>query len=230
MTSRPRRPYCHLVVEIRKAAFDPAKLNRQLALPYQLRLDDFRMAMQDVYDFFFDVNTYLMEKGLQRLDDMLRPANLSGTLSDMLTDALGKHSRILTPNLYHNGHPDLIIRDRHPNNMAKAGEGVEVKSTRKRGGAVDTHGARTQTLCTFVYEVDNDRSKSAQERSPLIFREIYIGQVREEDFRKNARSELGTRTATLDAAAIARFRGGWVYKDLAPTVTRRRGSASSWRG
>ncbi|BFU94714.1 MAG: hypothetical protein NTNFB02_14360 [Nitrospira sp.] len=32
------------------------------------------MAMQDVYDFFYDVNLGLTERGLQRLDDMLRPA------------------------------------------------------------------------------------------------------------------------------------------------------------
>jgi hypothetical protein len=101
------------------------------------------MAMQDVYDFFYDVNSYLLNNSLQRLDEMLRPANLSGMLSDMIADALAKHSRTLTVNLYHNGHPDLLVRDRYPNNAVKAGEeGVEVKSTRKRGGAVDTHGAR----------------------------------------------------------------------------------------
>ena len=188
------------------------------------------MAMQDIYDFFYNVNSYLLEKGLQRLEDMLRPANLSGTLSDMLTDALGKHSRILTPNLYHNGHPDLIVQDRYPSNEVKSGtDGVEIKSTRKPGGAVDTHGARNQTLCTFVYVVDNDRSKAALQREPMTFREVYIGEVREEDFRRNPRSELGTRTATLDAAGIARFREGWVYRDLPPTVTARQGSSGRWR-
>lgn len=218
-------------MEIKKAAIDKSKLNTKIKLPYALRLADFEMAMQDVYDFFFDVNQYLLEKGLQRLEDMQRPANLSGTLSDMLTDALAKHSRTLTPNLYHNGHPDLIVRDRYPNNMIKAGQdGVEIKSTRKSGGAVDTHGARKQTLCVFVYEVDNDRGKSAKDREPLIFREVYINQVTEEDFRRNARSELGTRTATLDAAGVARFREGWVYKDLAATVTGRTRSTGAWRG
>ena len=53
---------------------DPSKLNRELELPFELRLDDFRGAAQDVYDFFQDVNTGLMSKGLDRLDDMLRPA------------------------------------------------------------------------------------------------------------------------------------------------------------
>lgn len=190
------------------------KLNQGAVLPYELRLADFQMAMQDVYDFFYDVNSGLLAKGLQRLDEMLRPANLSGTISDMLTDSLGKHSRALTVNTYHNGHPDLIVRDRYPHNAVKAGEhGVEVKSTRKKGGAVDTHGARNQTLATFVYTVDNDREKPAEGRDPLTFREVYVGTVTVDDFRANARGALGTRTATLDAAGIAKFRENWVYLD-----------------
>lgn len=62
-----------------------AKLNAKAVLPYELRLEDFQMAMQDVYDFFYDVNFHLTRKGLERLDDMLRPAIMSGLISDMLT-------------------------------------------------------------------------------------------------------------------------------------------------
>jgi hypothetical protein len=59
---------------------DSTKFNQNAALPYELRPQDFQMAMQDVYDFFFDVDSYLIKKGLQRLDDMLRPAIMSGVL------------------------------------------------------------------------------------------------------------------------------------------------------
>jgi hypothetical protein len=59
-------------------------MNREAVLPFQLRLDDFALAMQDIYDFFYDVNVRLVERGLERLDDMLRPAIMSGLLSDML--------------------------------------------------------------------------------------------------------------------------------------------------
>ena len=45
-----------------------------MVLPYHLRLADFELAMQDVYDFFHDVNGLLLDRGLHRLDDMLRPA------------------------------------------------------------------------------------------------------------------------------------------------------------
>lgn len=190
---------------------DRRKLNEALALPYELRLRDFEIAMQDVYDFFFDVNAFLQGKGLQRLDDMLRPAIMSGLLSDMLTASLAKHARTLTENRHHNGHPDLIVNGRYPNNAVQAGEdGVEIKTTRKAGGAVDTHGARNQWMCVFVYEVDGT-TEPATERRPMTFTEVYIAQVTVDDFRKNARGELGTRTATLARAGIERFRQGWVY-------------------
>lgn len=90
-------------------------------LPFELRVEDFSLAMQDVYDFFFDVNSFLVKKGLQRLDDMLRPAILSGLLSDFLTSSLAKHSRTLTQNQHFNGHPDLLVKGAYPKDAAKAG-------------------------------------------------------------------------------------------------------------
>jgi hypothetical protein len=126
---------------------DPAKFNPNRALPFELRLKDFELALQDVYDFFFDVNKLLTSKGLQRLDDMLRPAIMSGLLSDMLTASLAKHSRTLVQNRYFNGHPDLLVQGVYPHDSVKAGtEGVEIKTTRNVGGAVDARGARPMAL------------------------------------------------------------------------------------
>ena len=191
---------------------DPKKFNKGVNLPYQLRLKDFELAMQDVYDFFYDVNEDLMEKGLERLDDMLRPAIMSGLLSDMLTASLAKHARTLTINKYFNGHPDLIVKGVYSKDSVKAGEeGIEIKTTRKSGGAVDTHGARDQWMCVFVYDVDNE-TEPAINRSAMKFTEIYLGRVTIADFRKNERGELGTRTATLHKDGIARLRECWVYK------------------
>ena len=191
---------------------DSGKFNVEADLPYELRLRDFEMAMQDVYDFFYDVNTHLTGRGLQRLDDMLRPAIMSGVLSDMLTASLARHSRVLTENRYHNGHPDLIVQGVYPDNAIKAGsQGVEVKTTRKAGGAVDTHGAREQWLCVFVYRVDAE-SEPARDRAPMTFTELYLGHVTIEDFRRNPRGELGTRTATLHKDGIRKLRDSWVYR------------------
>lgn len=186
-------------------------LNKDAVLPYELRLQDFDSAIQDVYDFFYDVNSHLVGKGLDRLDEMLRPAIMSGVLSDMITASLAKHSRTLVENRYFNGHPDLVVKGKYPGNSVKAGEfGIEIKTTRKAGGAVDTHGARDQWMCVFVYVVDNETEPSSN-RKPLTFTEIYLGEVTVDDFRRNARGELGTRTATLHAEGIAKLRKHWIY-------------------
>lgn len=185
--------------------------NPSIQLPYQLRLDDFALAMQDVYDFFFDVNTLFHDRGLPRLEEVLRPANMSGTISDMMTASMAQHSRSLCQNNFHNGHPDLIVRGRYQFDSVRAGEhGVEIKTTRKRGGAVDTHGARDQWLCVFVYEIDQV-TEPAAERCSTRFTEVYLAQVTVDDFRRNARGELGTRTATLHREGMLKLRENWVY-------------------
>jgi hypothetical protein len=186
--------------------------NQALALPYSLRLQDFQMAMQDVYDFLYDVDSHLTARSLPRFETMLRPAILSGILSDLLTSNLARHSRSLTENSYFNGHPDLLVEGMYPGDAAKAGDdGVEVKCTRKRGGAVDTHGARAQWMCVFVYVVDSE-TEPASARQPLTFTEVYLARVEIDDFRKNPRGELGTRTATLHRDGVKKLREGWLYR------------------
>ncbi|MBZ5494045.1 MAG: hypothetical protein LAO76_24245 [Acidobacteriia bacterium] len=191
---------------------DVRKFNQNATLPFELRLKDFELALQDVYDFFYDVNVLLSSKGLQRLDDMLRPAIMSGLLSDMISASLARHSRTLVQNQHFNGHPDLLVQGRYPNDGVRAGsDGVEIKTTRKSGGAVDTHGARNQWMCVFVYRIDKS-TEPAVDRAPMTFTEVYLGQVTEHDFRRNARGPLGTRTATLDRQGILKLRKNWIYQ------------------
>jgi hypothetical protein len=58
------------------------------------------------------------------------------------------HSRTLVQNRHHNGHPDLVVQGKYPNDAVKAGtEGVEIKTTLKAGGAVHTHAVRGISGC-----------------------------------------------------------------------------------
>ena len=193
---------------------DPSKFNSQLSLPYSLRIDNFASAMQDVYDFFHEVNSLLLDRGLPRLDDMLRPAAMSGILSDMITASVAKQSRVLVENTFHNGHPDLVVQGRYPNNGVAAGEhGIEIKSTRNPGGSVDTHGARNQWMCVFGYVVDMETEPAAMRR-PMKFSEVYLAEVEEGDFRRNLRGDRGTPTSSLHRLGLAKLRRGWLYRDL----------------
>ena len=199
------------LLSVPRTVVDENALNGELELPYSLRVQDFQMAMQDVYDFLYDVDSHLVARSLRRFESMMRPAILSGMLSEMLTSNLARHSRSLTENTYPNGHPDLLVAGMYAGNAVKSGdEGVEVKCTRRRGGAVDTHGARAQWMCVFVYRVDS-KTEPASARRPLEFTEVYLARVGVEDFRKNQRGELGTRTATLHRDGVKKLRAGWLY-------------------
>mgnify|MGYP003394987889 FL=1 len=57
----------------------------------------------------------------------------------------------------------------------------------------DTHGARDQWMCVFVYEVDNE-SQPAVARGPLTFTEVYLGQV------------------VIDKEGIEKLRKNWIYR------------------
>ena len=72
---------------VRRNQLDPDKMNREAVLPFQLRLDArrFRAGNAGHLRFFLRRDVRLVERGLERLDDMLRPAIMSGLLSDMLT-------------------------------------------------------------------------------------------------------------------------------------------------
>lgn len=169
---------CASAVPAQRNRPKPDKFNSTAQLPFQLRLEDFAIAMQDVYDLFFDVNSGLLGKGLERLDDFLRPAIMSGLLSDLLTASIAKHARTLTQNRYFNGHPDLVVQGIYAADAVKAGtEGVEIKTTRKSGGAVDTHGARDQWMAVFVYDVDIT-TEPARDRRAMTFTEVYLAKWR----------------------------------------------------
>ena len=67
-------------------------------------------------------------------------------------------------------------------------------------------------MCVFVYRVDNE-TEPAVDRAAMKFTEVYLGYVTIDDFRRNPRSELGTRTATLNREGIRKLRRSWVYLD-----------------
>ncbi|MBI2755520.1 MAG: hypothetical protein HYX52_02310 [Chloroflexi bacterium] len=200
------------VTLVQRAQPDQASLNQAAVLPYQLRLADFQMAMQDVYDLLFDINTALLARGLLRLEETVRPAIFSGIMSDAASASLASHSRVLTVNRFHNGHPDLIPSGRYANNAVHAGaDGVEIKATKGSGG-VDAHGARSAWLCVFRYSVDH-LAEPVVNRAPTRITEVLLAQLDTADFRRNDRGQLGTRTASPNKAGLAKLRSNWIYRE-----------------
>ncbi|MCE9623746.1 MAG: hypothetical protein K8R99_15510 [Actinomycetia bacterium] len=179
-------------------------------LPYGLQVRDFRNALDALYDFFHAVNTALMGRGLEWMENLVRAAAVSNMVSDMASAAIAKHSNGLVLNRRHNGHPDLIPHGTYPDDKVEHGEeGVEVKGT--RGRVADTHGARDNWVCQFNYKVDPEAIIA--KRRPTIVTHIYLAHVTKELYRRNERkTELGTDTSTLDAAGMAVLRKGLIYQ------------------
>lgn len=76
-----------------------------------------------------------------------------------------------------------------------------------------------------MYEID-DTTEPASARLPMQFIEVYIAAVEEEDFRKNSRGELGTRTATLHAEGVKKLRDNWVYRVPSYSLTKPAGATA----
>lgn len=199
--------------EINRAAPDENAFNPDATLPYSLRLDDFRLVMLDVYDLLHDINQALAARGVKRFEETVRAAIFSGILSDTIVASVARHSRVLTENRFHNGHPDLIPTGVYAYDEVQSGrEGIEVKATRGRG-AVDTHGAREAWLLIFRYEVDS-KTEPAIDRGPTRFVEVLLAHLTREDFRRNDRGELGTRTASPNRRGLQKLRSNWIYREL----------------
>ena len=66
-------------------------------------------------------------------------------------------------------------------------------------------------MCLFAHRMDNE-TEPAVVRRPLEFVEVYLARVEVDDFRRNSRGELGTRTATLHREGIRKLRAGWLYR------------------
>ena len=118
---------------------------------------------------------------------------------------------MLTQNLYHNGHPDLIPAGRYAADaIASADQGVEIKVTRSTG-AVDSHGARPGWVCVFRYQVDSTTEPTV-DRVPTAISEILLAQLGQADFRTNQRGALGTRTASPNRDGLKKLRANPVYQ------------------
>ena len=198
---------------MQRATVEQNGFNTDLELPYSLRLTDFAAAMDDVYVMLANVNEALIGRGLLRFEESVRGAIYSGMLSDLVAAALAKHSLGLTKNAYKNGHPDLVPVGRYADDkVLSAEDGVEVKVTSKPGGGVDMHGARPAWYAVFRYEVDFE-TQPVVARAPTHFTNIWLAQLVADDFRRNARGELGTRTATPHREGLKKLRSAWIYRD-----------------
>jgi len=94
----------------------PSLFNPKCTLPYDLTTGHIRQAMNGFLDFLGFINRQLYTKGIPRLESFVMPANFSSMVGEFMNITIPKFCSGLVKNQYHNGHPDLIPKNKFPNN------------------------------------------------------------------------------------------------------------------
>lgn len=168
---------------------------RDAELPFGLRVDEVRDALEQVYEFLHDLNTFMVSKGYGRLEEMILGNSLSGFISEMVVKNLGAASKSLARNTKVGGHPDLIPRGRYPDDsVLRADDGIEVKTSVQSGGW-QGHNPERSWILVVQYSVDVI-TQPIEERRPIEVLKVMCGLLEESDWSFSGRSGASRRTPT----------------------------------
>lgn len=172
-----------------------AGFNHRVVLPYRLTVDEIKAAMNDLYDFFYDVNSFLTGRGYGRLEETLAGATFSGLMGELVIQSLSRHSATMTKNTWHNGRPDLVPLGMYSNNgVLRGNEGIEVKVSRYNSGW-QGHNVENGWIMVFQYRIDLT-TMPVEARQPTRFERVLCAQLEEGDWSFSGRGVTSRRTIT----------------------------------
>jgi hypothetical protein len=185
-------------------------------LPYNLRPQDVLRMVEDLHDLLHEVNSMMVEKGFDRMEELLDPAGFSGFISRSIVDRLDRLSRALVKNTYHNGYPDLLPRGVYPGDSVQHGTegGLEVKASRSQS-SWQSHGPRAGWFCVVQFDIDEDEKKALRDREPTKILAVMIGELAEDDWSwQPARAgRIRSGTASVKPSGTAKLRTSAIWVD-----------------
>ncbi len=200
-----------MAAHLERPTLHPQGFKNAVDLPYGLRVAEVKAAIDEIYDFFYNVNGFLVGKGWERLEEMLQAAALSGLVSELLVSAVSKQSTALVKNKWHNGRPDLIPTGRYEGDRCQRGdEGIEVKAS-KRDGSWQGHNKENGWLMLCQFAVDASDGP-VEGRKPLKVVRVLCAELNEDDWTFSGRNEGSRRTPTATISK-AKLVAGVVYAD-----------------
>jgi hypothetical protein len=185
----------------------PRGFNESAALPYGLRVAEIKAAIDDVYDFFYNVNRFLVDKGWDRLEETLSAASFSGMLSEMIVQGVSKRSATVNKNMHHNGRPDLVPRGHYPGDGALHGdEGIEVKASRYSTG---WQGHNVESGYLLIVQFYSEKTE------PTIIDRVMAAKLDVADWSFSGRGEASRRTptASVKRSGVEKLAANPVYLD-----------------
>jgi hypothetical protein len=202
------------------AACSPAPLNRGgfnrgAALPCGLSASHIQESMAGFLDFIGFVNQQLNTRKLPRLESFLMPANFSSIVGEFMSATIPKYCTSLAKNTYHNGHPDLVPKDRFERDSCQHGtEGIEIKASRHLSGW-QGHNAEDAWLMVFVFDANSSRDSNLG-IAPRSFRFVKVvgAQLTKADWTFSGRSATSRRTitASVTRTGYEKMEANWIYR------------------
>ena len=126
--------------------------NSKAVLPYGLTIAHIQKSMEEFLAFVGFINSQLGTKGIHRLESFMMAANFSSLVGEFMGATIPRFCDTLIKNRYHNGHPDLLPKDKFPKNAMQHGdEGIEIKASRYLKGW-QGHNAEDAWLMVFVFD------------------------------------------------------------------------------
>jgi hypothetical protein len=186
--------------------------NPDAKLPSGLTIAGVGTALDGLYDYLHDVNTFLVSRGYDRLEETFLGNAFSGFISELMVRNLSSASEILTRNTRVGGHPDLVPRGVYPEDAVLHGErGVELKASIKSSGW-EGHNAESSWIMVVQYAVDI-ASEPVMNRCPTEILKVMAAKLEEEDWKLHKRGENSRRTPTSSIlpSGTAKLKANTIY-------------------
>lgn len=183
-------------------------------LPYFVEPKDVLRLVEDIHGLLHEINGQMVDKGYERLEELLDPAGFSGLVSRAVVDKMGRLSKQLVRNEYHNGYPDLLPNGMYPRNRAQHGDtgGLEVKASRNEI-SWQSHGPRGGWFLIVQFRLVVDDEKALHDREPTQVLAAMIAELVPADWSWQPAKEgrIRSGTASVKASGAAKLRSGAVW-------------------
>ncbi|MDP9238580.1 MAG: hypothetical protein M3P30_14500 [Chloroflexota bacterium] len=199
---------------IDRATLHPKGWNEKVNLPYGLRASEIKAAIDDIYDFLYNINRFLVERGWDRLEETLSAATFSGVMSELVVEGVSKRSVTIIKNQYHNGRPDLVPRGMYSDEGCLRGaDGIEVKASRWSNGW-QGHNVEDGWIMICQYYIDR-QTEPIENRSPSRIDRMMCAQLTEDDWSFSGRGANSRRTptASIKRSGVAKLEANAIYLD-----------------
>lgn len=204
---------------MQRPEFNENWFNPDAELPYGVSPEEIKTTITEFYDFYGDLNEFLLREDHGRIETVLRANNaLSDFIGNAATEELAQASDELVINQKQDGFPDVLPRTN--NNYAAeeyrvhhGDEGIETKCSKSNGGW-QAHNNESAWFVVFRYE-RGDPDTSVEEMAPIEFTQVLAANLDEDDWSHSGRSDGSRRTITsaIISSGMYKLRSNPVYED-----------------